>query len=638
MGGAAAFLLAAALGAPAQDGQEPLRQPSEAHRFRDIPDITPRIAPGPRPVPVPQAPSTLSVLRGDELRDLGVRFFPDALRRVPGLEVIRLSSTETNVSVRGYNDDASSAQGILALVDGRQTYNEFFGSVVWESLPVSLDEIERVEVIRGPGSFVHGPNAMHGLVNIVTKSPLDYGARHLHLSADAGTYESRRARFTAIRREGSTGVKATAGWDDVGQFDPRSGNAKDKRFAEARLDAELDAGHRLGLTAGGYDQKFDVLIPTLSVLPPTFFANEAREGYAKVNWSLGSLRAQATASHFLGDSMPGNALWTPFETTLTTADADVQYGFSPVEGHSLTAGTGYRYASFRLDDESISGGRHRTALEWVFLQDEVAIAPNAWLTAGVRVDHHSVAGTSTSPRLALVWEFEKDQVLRASAGSGFRNPSLRELWFEMPVLGGLGTVIGNRDLRPEQLRSFELGYSGRPGEDWRLEANVFYNLVDRLVEFRAVTPTVFQPHNVNKEETYGGEAEVEYLFADWLSAFVNYAYVVRQDRDTHDRFPAAPRHKANAGARLSLPEGITAMLWVHFFDEVVLPDPTGQQIVGAVDDYALLNARVAYRRALGRAEGCVFLEAFNLLDHDHREHPEGDGYGLLLSGGLELSW
>src|SRR4051812_23957432 len=93
---------------------------------------------------------------------------------MPGLEVEKISASESAISVRGYVGPSSATQGMLLVVDGRQAYNEFFGAPFWENIGVVLGEIKSIEVIRGPGSFLYGPNAMHGFVSITTMSPLDY--------------------------------------------------------------------------------------------------------------------------------------------------------------------------------------------------------------------------------------------------------------------------------------------------------------------------------------------------------------------------------------------------------------------------------------------------------------------------------
>jgi outer membrane receptor protein involved in Fe transport len=616
------------------------------------------------PVLLSRQAATTTVIAGEDLRSLGVRFLSDGFRIAPGLEITRMSSTEANVSLRGYNDDTSASQGVMALLDRRQVYNEFLGNVVWESLPVSLYEIDRIELLRGPGSFLYGPNAMHGLVNFITRSPMEYfrngeeaieNPRDVWLNIEGGSYRSNTETMIFVHRNGTTALKVKLSHDDINEFQPSMKNAKDKVFAEARIESWLDGrDHRIEATAGIARQSYNILIPTFGALPPAMFDTYATEPYAKVNYVLAGLRSQVSWTRFDATGLPA-AVYTPFHVIADSADIDVQWtthegASTPV--HELTIGTGYRYSTFITEDEDVSGGRHRTGLGWAFVQDQWTIARNVWLTGGLRVDHHSRSGVSLSPRLAFVWEFDPPsdpdpdsgfrsygQSIRATAGYGHRNPSLRELWFNMPVFGGAGSIQGNPDLKPEQIRSFEVGYWGRPLPYLQIECNLFYNLVDRLVQFQSLgSPNDYGPRNVNVDRAYGSELQVEAQLSRSFFAFANYAYGIRQDRGTGLRNPSAPRHKANGGLRFEdRPTGWSAMAWIAFTDDVTYADPAGG-IIGKADLYALVNAKVAYRFKMGGSDGKVYVQAFNLLDHDHREHAEGQAYGILAMAGLELAW
>ena len=634
--------------------------------------------------PVPETPSgtpvllsrqsaTTTVILGEDLRSLGVHFLSDAFRIAPGLEITRMSSTEANVSLRSYNDDTSASQGVMGLLDRRQVYNEFLGNVVWESLPVSLYEIDRIEILRGPGSFLYGPNAMHGLVNFVTRSPMEYfrnGPRdgedphEIWLNVEGGSYRSNTETLVFVHRSGDTALKVKLCHDDINEFRPSSRNAKDKLFAEAKIESWIDGkDHRLEATAGLARQSFNVLIPTFSILPPSTFDTFATEPYAMFHYDFAGLRTQVSWTRFDATGVP-DRVYSPFHVIADTADIDVHWIVPLAESHQLTLGTGYRYSTFVTEDQDVSGGRHQTGLGWVFAQDQWTVADNVWLTGGLRVDHHSRSGLSLSPRLSFVWEFDRPvpadpatgrpatygQSLRVTAGYGHRNPSLRELWFSMPVDTGIpnptpppatlpGRILGNPDLKPEQMRSFELGYWGRPLENLQIECSLYYNLVDRLVQFEQVGATTdFGPKNVNQDRAYGAEFQVEAQLAKSFFAFANYAYGIRQDRETGVRNPSAPLNKANGGVRYENREtGWTAMLWLTYTDDVTYVDPSGV-LIGKVNPYALLNARVSYRFVMGKRDGKVYVQAFNLLDHDHREHAEGDPYGILAMAGLELAW
>ncbi len=591
-------------------------------------------------------PASVTVLSGDRLRALDGRFLTDPLRAVPGLEVLRLTTTESNVCARGFADDSSATQGILGLLDGRPIYNEFLGGVVWDTIPVTLDDIDRIEIVRGPGSFVHGPNAMHGVVSITTRSPLDYAEDTVSLSAAAGTYGSQEATLTFVKRMEESGFKGKAAWDDIDELDPVGEDAKNKRFGELRYETLLGgrSDSLLDIAAGISRQKADILIPTFAGLDPATLVNDMEEAFARVRLDAGDFRGRFAWTHFATVSRP-ESTYAPFDARMDTLDLDLQQSFTPWEGNTLTAGTGYHFAGFDTEDQDITDGRHHIGIAWVFLQDEAELARETlWLTVGTRFDWHNVAGGHLCPRLALVWKpaSDSEQYLRASAGCGYRNPSLRELWFDMPLTSG-AIVRGNRDLDVERMQSYEIGYSGRWGEistRTSVEAVIYYNRVDDVVEFRLDTATFeAKPENVSDNDVYGGELEVRHAFSERVEAFANYSYAIRLDRETHERIPLAPRHTANAGVRVDVGEGVAASLWTTFFDDTRGYDPA---LLGKLDtktdEYVLLNARVTWTFLDDPARATAFLEAFNMLDHDHREHPEGDSYGLLLSGGLEVRW
>jgi len=622
-----------------------------------------------RPQPIPWATASITGLDGEDVRDFGGRFFTDSLRRVPGLEVQRVSSTESNVSARSYNDDTSASQGILGLLDGRQVYNEFFGGVFWDTLPITLDDIERVDVVRGPGSFLYGPNAMHGLVNIETRSPMKYrmkdGRREalldeeLSIAGSYGSYRSSTQSLTYVRREPTFGFKGKIVRDDIDEFQPAGKNTKDKMFLDLRYETILggDPDQRLDVGLGASRQKFNVLIPSSLVFDGSQFATDGREEFLRALYTAGSLQGQgqlrvaATFTHFDATSDPAgvfttNPVYQPFRVVVDSGDLDVQYSREIFESHLLTGGAGARFATFDTVDQDVSDGRHGTVLSWIFVQDEITLHPSFRVTVGARLDHHSVTGTAVSPRLAAVWRLDEQEegghFLRASAGYGYRNPSLRELWFDMPATargGTLVTVRGNKALDPEQMRSYELGYWAQPALNLRYSATAYYNLVNELVQFLQdpAAPTVFRPFNQGSDEAFGGELEVEVQPATWLYGFANYSYEVRRDRRTGDRNKSGPRNKANLGVRLSPVAPLTCSVWATYFDEVQFFDPTGFK-TAPLDAYLLVNARIAYRVPFAGTDSLVFLQAFNLLDHDHRESPEGSSYGLLLLAGFEARW
>jgi iron complex outermembrane receptor protein len=599
----------------------------------------------PRPMSLDTMPSTVTVITKDRLWKSGVRFLADAFRMAPGFEVMRHSATEVNIAVRGFNDESSASMGIIGLVDGRPVYNEFYGNVLWDTLPVSVDEIRQVELLRGPGSFVHGPNAMHGLVNIVTRSPLEYGENELRMSGMAGSYRSFVQTLTHVRHDGDTGLKTTVGWDDIASFEDRDHGVKRKLFGTVRLESRLDADRRVGFAFGATRQRTTTLLASFLGVPRAVFTSEIEDLFFEADYEAGPVRAQLSGYRMRALSVPDQA-FTGFELRLDTADLDVQAALVDGDAFHLNAGAGYRFSTFETRDSDVSEGSHAVRLGWFFLHADALLAEGLVLTAGARGDQHSTTGASVSPRVALVWEFTEKQHVRVSFATGLRNPSLREIWFEMPVnipgLPGPMTIRGNKELDPERMKSYELAYFGRPFEWIRIEVAAFYNLVDDIIEFSSTaffpsppappgTPSEITPTNVRDDRVYGAEVEGEILLSHRFLVFGNFSYTIRQNRGTGDREPIAPRVKTALGFRTLLGESVSAMLWGSYFDET-------EMFGRRVPAYTLINGRIGLHVASGEFDARLFVQAFNLLNDRHRENSDGEEYGLILMGGAELEW
>jgi iron complex outermembrane receptor protein len=592
------------------------------------------------PVPLGRSPSTVDVIEGPDLVQLGVRFLTDAFRTIPGLEIQRMSAMESTVCARGFNDDSGASQGILGLLDGRQVYNEFLGGVLWDTIPVTLEEIDRIELVRGPGSFLHGPNALHGLVNVITRSPLQYGkGDSLFVHAEGGTYHSNQESLVYVRRDGDSALKAKVVHDDIDEFEPVGDpDAKNKLFFELRFETRLEGGHRIDVAGGLSRQQASLLVPQVGIVATDEFDAGLDEGYVNATYQLGGLTARASWTSWNADVVAELGTYSPFSTSLDSADLDLIYSFPRSSGHAFTVGGGYRYSRFECEPLSVSEGRQLTGLLWAYLQDEFEAASSLWITVGVRWDYHFHAGHRAAPRAAVVWEPARDHFLRLSYGEGFRNPSLRELWFDLPVPPFGATVRGNRGLTPEHLRSFELAYRGVFPFGLEVRANGYYNQIDDLVDFIVDIPTAVRPVNNASDEAWGAELHLDWTVAEEWTFFANYAHAVRRNRASGLSNPSAPPHTASAGIRMTDLAGFFAMLWLGFTDEVEFIDPNGGTSIGRVPPYALLNLRVSHRVTWGNARFNFFLQAFNLLDQVRREHPSGDAYGILFSGGAELTW
>jgi iron complex outermembrane receptor protein len=588
------------------------------------------------PIPIERSPASVTVIPGQVVEDSGVRFFTDILRLVPGFEVSRFSSSESNVSVRSFNSDSSSAQGVMGLYNGRQVYNEVLGNVVWDVLPVSLVDIERVEAIRGPGSFVYGPNAEHGMVNIITRSPLEYDKDRVLINGSAGSYGSSVGSAIYVRRGDDFGFKATLGWEGISEFDPQEHHSKEKSFLELRYQYALGLNHSIEVTVGATQAKVDTLIAPFVGLPVTSeFEDVVHDKFVKLDYRWGSLKASVDWDSFSADLNPIPTesapvpVFPPFSFYLDTVDLDIQYSHELFSNNLVTAGTGYRYVTFRTANEDVSNGRHATNLEWLFVQDEFNLQHTLFVTGGLRWDRHSTAGDNLSPRLAVVWEITEEHRLRSSVGYGHRAPSLRELYFDLPV--GPSFLLGNTDLKTETMRSIEAAYTyGTPKSPLQAQVTLYQNHLERFIKY-SQTVSGLVPSNSGQVDARGVEIEGRYVPIEEVALFASYSYGIRLDAPGHVLNLEDPRNKASAGIQYSVKKTWEGMLWAIYFDTVEFQGVSAHQ-------YTLLNARVAYKFNLGSTQGKIFLQGFNLLDEHHRENPAGDAYGLMVFGGLELTF
>jgi hypothetical protein len=171
-------------------------------------------------------------------------------------------------------------------------------------------------------------------------------------------------------------------------------------------------------------------------------------------------------------------------------------------------------------------------------------------------------------------------------------------------------------------------------ERLRVVCTAYYSLLDGILHLQQVDPTllVFAPFNSGEDRAYGVETQAQFLITNNISAFANYSYGIREDRDTGVRNPNAPRNKGNVGTRFTFPaQGVSGMVWVTAFDEVLFEG-------GRAPAYALLNGRVAYDFKQGQARGQIFIQSFNMLDKVHREDPSADAYGALVLAGANFSF
>jgi iron complex outermembrane receptor protein len=467
------------------------------------------------------APATVSVVTSQTIESSPTSNYGDLLRTVPGVNVAQTSARDINIVTRGATSTLSTSQ--LALLDGRTIYQDFFGFVAWDFLPVDTSEIAQIEVIRGPASAVWGANAMTGVVNVITKTPrqidgttltLAYGGvnRNVDGSEQTGgeTYNIHLTHAQAINDRWA--YKISAGVFNMepfarptgrvpidpergtggGEYPPFPNTETTQPKLDARVDYDFADGNQKLIFAGGFAGTQGIIHTGIG---PFDIQSGTVSGYGKVNYERGSWRVNFFTNILDGDAPALLAVGTdgkPITFLFDTKTYDVEVGNSSVLGtrHIFTYGGNFRYNAFDLSiaprgDNRTEGG--------FYLQDEIFLSEHfRWLVGG-RVDAFSVIDKAVfSPRTTFMIKPKPEHAFRVSYNRAFRAPSFVNSFLDVtivqaidlgllnPALAGRQyafpvTATGNEDLSEESMTAYEVGYTGTLQDRYTVSAAWYLN-------------------------------------------------------------------------------------------------------------------------------------------------------------------
>jgi iron complex outermembrane receptor protein len=444
---------------------------------------------GGRAEPLSGALGSVYVISGEDIRRSGATSLTEALRLAPNLQVARVGAQGYAITARGFN--GTLANKLLVLVDGRSIYTPTFSGVFWEVHDVVLDDIDRIEVISGPGGVLWGANAVNGVINILTRSA--HSTRGTLVAAGAGT----RERGAFGRHGGALGDGSFRLYAKRWQWD----NLQDQRGAE-RSDGwdRLQAGFRADW-AGGREAltvQADVYAAEGKQVPNP---QQLRGAHLLTRW-------QHQLSN--GDAWRVQAFYdrsSRQQQRLATADVDLQYTLAARGAHRLLWGGGLRRYRDEIENSTALAliPADRNLRSWnLYLIDDVAVARDVDLSVGAKVDHNAYTGTEFLPSVRMGWRSTPEQLLWGAASRAVRTPSRfdRELFLpgHAPFL-----LAGGPDFRSEVARVYELGYRGQLSTEASLSATLFFHDLDRV---RTVGPGSVAAHVQNHREgdTQGIEA------------------------------------------------------------------------------------------------------------------------------------
>lgn len=586
-----------------------------------------------------QAPAAAAIVTQDDVRRLGVTTLPEALRMVPGMDVARIDSHEWAISARGF--DAQFANKLLILMDGRTIYGPAYGGVFWGMQDMVMEDLDRIEVIRGPGASLWGANAVNGVVNILSKNARD--TQGLLVSGAGGTedqpstsvrYGGRmasnlyyRVYFKYFNRDGLVITNGQSAEDDWHSLQ-----------GGTRMDWEPTANNKFMMEGSYYNdfaQENEDIVNESLELQHTNVLNHDYGGDVLGRWTHdfsedSSFTLQAYYDYFRQEQVLTSE-------TRNTFDLDAQHRFLLGTRNDIIWGLGYRYTTAEFPNTLPEA----FFLSWVpsqqneqvfsaFAQDEITIAPNRLkLTFGSKFEHNDFTGYEAEPDVRMLWTPTDNQTLWAAVSHAVRTPSLyeRSAVVNYTVIPGspLGLVRlnGNPDVESERLNSYELGYRIEPSRTLSFDLATFYNQYSDLLRFVtnasfAQGPITVFPQTIQNSgsaQTWGAELSGQWKVTDNWRLMASYSWLHVNLHPDAPAFQGNPQQQFQLRSYLDLPGNTEFNGAIYYVDRQTAASGLDTATIPA---YVRLDLGLVWRPTQSLEIG---VWGQNLIDDRHAEFP-----------------
>lgn len=413
------------------------------------------------------------VLSRDDIRRSHVTSVPEALRLVPGVQVARIDANKWALSIRGFN--SRTANKLLVLVDGRSIYDPLFAGVFWEARDVNLEEIERIEVVRGPGGTLWGANAVNGVINIITRHADDTLGTQVTLGAGTEERAQGGARFGWRSSTNSQARIYADGFARDTGFSP-AGAHDDARMTRAGFRTDWAANSdKIMFKSDIYDGRFGTALTAGSA------EDLGHKGHSFVaRWTRDYSEGSQTMLQFWYDRFAFEDI--ALSEDRETYDLEFQHAFRLGEAHRIVWGAGHRRTADNIRNGpslSLMPTSRRDNLSSLFVQDEISnIERKVRLTLGTKVEHNDYSGTEWQPNARIAWVPDTKHTFWSSISRAVRSPSRLES--DLVALPPF-MLAGNPNMESEKLTAYEAGYRTRVSTQAWLDTALFHNVYSDLL-------------------------------------------------------------------------------------------------------------------------------------------------------------
>jgi len=583
--------------------------------------------------------AAIFVITQEDIRRSGATNIPDLFRMVPGMDVAQIDANTWAISVRGFN--FQFAHDLLVLIDGRAVYTPLFGGVYWDTQDVPLEDIDRIEVIRGPGGTVWGANAVNGVINIITKRAADTLGT---LVTGGGCWQEQG--FGTLQYGGKikadTNYRVFAKYLNHNQFDDLNGqNAGDGwHLLHGGFRADTTLSQKDSLTTQGdlYSGREGAVVVHSSFSPPEnvnlFRRANLSGGNVLGRWDhIFSSRSDTTLQVYADRYIRSGP---QVREERDTFDLDFHHHVAWGSRHDLIWGAGYRYSSDQTvgtSDQAFVPADRTLHLFNSFVQDEITLIPGrVFLTVGTKFEHNSFSGGEIQPNIRLAWTPSEQRTVWASISRASRIPSRRDL-NQLAVTAALpgpaeDLLQGDPTTHGDDVLAYEAGYRAQPSSRLSIDLAAFFNTYHELpsaepqppfLQLTPPPPILVFPTAIDDNlhgSTDGIEAAVNWKATARWTLSPGYSFLqihLHKDSDSQDMITVAdiqgsnPRHQAQLRSHLELAHGFAWDASAYFVGG--LP---GQMVAS----YTRLDSQLTWRFAESMG---LSLVGQNLLRDHHVE-------------------
>ena len=588
-----------------------------------------------KPQRIADTAAAIYVITSEDIRRSGMSSVPELLRLVPGVIVGQIDANKWAISVRGFN--GQFANKLQVLIDGRSVYNTWFAGVYWDVQDLVLDDIERIEVIRGPGATLWGANAVNGVINIITKHTRDTQGSLIAARAGSSAQGEIDVRYGGKLSETDDAgtYRIYAKTSKIGNMRALAGGDANDRWtttrAGFRMDMKPSVADTLQLQGDIYHERYNEMAGSVQAPVFTWSAQQAHAagGNLLARWRRAFSNTSQLDVTFYYDTTR-RLINGGSEEYADIYDLDLQHHFKLSDAQDVVWGLGYRTGNDHFVESftvAFFPDSRKTHLLSAFVQDEIALRDNLHLTLGSKFEHNSFSGFEVQPNVRLLWKPDEISTLWGAVSRAVRTPNRNDTDVQLHFIAPPVLVEGrgNPNFVAEKTIAYELGYRSEPSKRLSFDVATFYNDMSKLFSIETgvpyiggTPPMLILPQTIDNRgsgHTYGAEASMRWQATDAWNISASYTWLqmrLQRDPGSTDVTVATlagtnPTHQWQLTSRFNITKQLD--FDTNFFYVAALPDP-------GVPAYSRMDFRLGWRPTPPLE---VSVGVQNLFDSHHPE-------------------